>query len=99
MEKLDDETMRLKIIAKSLQELIVHDGWAIARDRLTNKILELQNAFAIDDKTPEEMFFDLRARKIATTILFDWLKDIEGTVDQTEINLPNGKASYILRED
>lgn len=99
MEKLDQETSQLKAIAKSLQTLVQNDGWSIARDRLTTKILELQNAFAIEDKTADEMLIDLKARKVASTILFEWLKDIEGTIDQTEINLPSEDNSYIVKLD
>lgn len=98
-EKLDPETSRIKAISKSLQELIKHDGWDIARARLTDRILELQNAFNIEDKSPEEMFIELRANKKASIILFDWLKDIEGTVDQTQTNLPNKKELYIINID
>lgn len=94
--KLDPETARLQNIAKSLKGLIEHEGWSIARDRLTTRILDLQNAFSIEGKTADEMFVDLRARKIASTILFEWLKDIEGTVDQIETNLPNEKELYII---
>ena len=94
--KLDPETARLQNIAKSLKGLIEHEGWSIARDRLTTRILDLQNAFSIEGKTADEMFVDLRARKIASTILFEWLKDIEGTVDQIETNLPKEKELYII---
>lgn len=95
-DKLDKETSQIQAIARSLKGLIEHEGWNIARDRLTERILNLQNAFNIEGKTADEMFVDLRARKIASTILFDWLKDIEGTVDQTQTNLPNEKELYII---
>lgn len=95
-EKLDPETSRIKAIADALKSLTQNEGWPIARDRLTTKILDLQNAFSIEGKTADEMFVDLRARKIASTILFEWLKDIEGTVDQTQTNLPNKKELYII---
>ena len=83
---MDNETQQIKNIAKSLQGLIDHEGWAIARARLTDKILDLQNAFNVDDSSAEKMITDLKARKLATTILFDWLKDIEGTPAQAEAN-------------
>ena len=46
------------------------------------------------------MLIDLRARKIATTILFDWLQDIEGTGKQYESNgLTLTKEDYIVRPE
>ncbi len=94
--KLDPETSRLNNIAKSLKGLIEHEGWDIARTRLTERILTLQNAFNIEDKSPEEMFIELKANKKASLIMFDWLKDIEGTVEQIETNLPKEKELYII---
>lgn len=100
-KKIDKETEQLKAIGKALKEMCDTDGWKIARDRITEKILSLQNAFDIEESNPEEMVRELKARKIATQILFDWLKtDIEGEVAALEINLPNEKNSYIVnRED
>lgn len=84
---VDPETEQIKNIARSLQGLIDHEGWAIARSRLTDKILDLQNAFNVDDSSMEKMIVDLKARKFATTILFDWLRDIESTPQQADINI------------
>lgn len=98
--KIDPETERLKAIAKALKEMTDTDGWKIARERLVEKITFLQNAFDISDSTPEEMVRELKARKIATTLLFDWLKtDIEGEVLQAETNLPKQNNSYIVKRD
>ena len=98
-EKLDAETARLQHIGKALQEMIVSEGWDIARSRLTERILALQNAFQIEDKTADEMLVDLKSRKLASALLFDWLKDVEGTVEQTHTNLHTVKPSHIIRED
>lgn len=98
--KIDPETEYLKTIGKALKEMTETDGWGIARDRLTDKIISLQNAFDISDSTPEEMVRELKARKIATQILFDWLKtDIEGEVASLEINLPKKESSYIVNKE
>lgn len=95
MEKIDIETKRILGEAKQLQSLVNGEGWDIARKKLTDKIADLQNAFNIEDKDEHEMLTDLKARKLATAILFDWIRDIEGTAhgaDDMKIN----KKSYII---
>lgn len=95
-----DKTQELIGIQKRLHSLIGHEAWGVARERLIEKITDLQNAFNIEDKTADEMLIDLRARKIATTILFDWLQDIEGTGKQYESNgLTLTKEDYIVRPE
>lgn len=98
--KIDPETEQIKAIGKALKEMTETDGWGFARARLTDKILSLQNAFDIEESNPEEMVRELKARKIATQILYDWLKtDIEGEVAQLQINLPSTTNSYIVKRD
>ncbi len=93
-----DNTEQIIGIQKRLNGLIGHEGWDIARQRLVERISDLQNAFNINDKTADEMLVDLNARKIATTILFEWLQDIEGTAKQFESNnLTLIKDEYIVR--
>lgn len=94
-----DNTEQIIGIQKRLHALVGHEGWSVARDRLVKRIEDLQNAFSIEDKTEHEMFVDLKARKIASVVLFDWLRDIEGTADQFESNkLTLNDDSYIIRE-
>lgn len=90
---MDNETKKVLSEQEHLLALIGHSGWPIARVRLTDKIMDLQNAFNIEDKDERSMLIDLHARKIASNILFDWLKDIESSkevVDENKATLDKG---------
>lgn len=94
-----DETQKVLSIQKRLHDLLGHEGWSVARDKLFEKISDLQNAFNIDDNSPENMLIDLKARKIATTILFDWFRELEGSASQFTTNdLTLNRESYIIRK-
>ena len=54
-EKLTPEEANLRTIATALKGMLESDGWPIARARLTETILTLQNAFNIEDNTAEMM--------------------------------------------
>ena len=93
---MDKETSEVYSEQKTLQSLVGHQGWPLARQMFTEKILELQNAFDIEDSSPEKMVIDLQARKMASTLLFDFLRQIEGTASQVEETKPLDKG-YIVR--
>jgi hypothetical protein len=77
-KKIDKETQKILDDNKELFELTAHSGWKVARARIVTKILDLQNAFNLDDKDMQMLLIDLRARKIATTLFNDFLREIEG---------------------
>lgn len=87
---MDNETKAVLSEQEHLLDLIGRKGWEIARARLTARVLDLQNAFNIEDMTPEKMVIDLQARKLASTILYDFLKDIESSkevIDENKVAL------------
>lgn len=92
---MDKETTQLASEQKLLQDLIGHEGWPIVRKNLVNRVLELQDAFSIEDGDPQKMFMDLGARRIASTTLYDFLRDIEGTAQQVIID-PVSKNNYVV---
>lgn len=96
MNKMDKETQEILSEGKQLLSLVNTDGWEMAKNKLVNKIADLQNAFNIEDRTPEEMVIDLKARKIASMILFDWVRDIEGTA-QASTDVKAAKKSYMVQ--
>ncbi len=96
----DKETQNIVAEQKSIESLTQHEAWPIIRGKLTDKILDLQNAFNIDDRTATTMLRDLSARKLASTMLFDWLREIEGTAEQAKANESLlKKKSHIIRFD
>ncbi len=97
---MDNETNKILSEQDMLRELVGHQGWVVARKILLDKILELQDAFQIEDKTATAMLNDLRARKKASRIIYDWLKEIEGTAQQSQdnINLESNRK-HIVKEE
>ena len=93
---MDRETQAIVSEQKKLADLLGNEGWVIARNKFAEKVLDLQNAFNIEDKTPEEMVIDLRARKMATILLWDFLKQIEGAAEMPEAPTPTTK-DYIVQ--
>ena len=94
---MDKETKEIISDNKWVAEIIGHQGWKIVRQRMMDKILDLQNAFNIDDSDPQKMLIDLQARKLATTMLFDFLRDIESSKDIVEDNAPIASKSYVVQ--
>lgn len=93
----DKETLQIISEQKTIANLVGHDGWKIARQKFVDKMLDLQNAFNIEDTDPTKMLIDLQARKMATGILHDFLREIEGTAQQAFEN-KNIDKSYIIRD-
>ena len=83
-----------------LLELVQNDGWVVAKKIISDQILDLQNAFNIEGENEHDMFVDLRARKIASKILFDFLRELEGTKEQTNDSTPTPPVkSYLLNNE
>lgn len=94
----DKETQQVLSEAKQLQSLVGSEGWSVARGKLTQKIIDLQNAFNIEDKSADEMLVDLKARKQASLVLFDWLRDVEGTASGAD-DVRVFRKSYIITKE
>lgn len=91
---MDKETKEIVTEAKMVKDLLSNDGWPIARARLTDRILDLVNIENVDESSMERMAIDLKARKLASTILFDWLKSLEAMAIDVEYH-----KSLTLREE
>jgi len=92
----DPETNKILNDQDKLRELVGHEGWQVARRLMADKILDLQDAFKLEDRTATVMLQDLRARKKAAMILWDWLKEIEGSATQSIDNKQNKVPSHIV---
>ena len=98
----DEETKKVLSDGEKLRLMTEHDGWAVARKIMSDKILDLQMIGNVDDSTPEKAIVDLKSRNYAVQILSEFLlKDIEGTVEQHVNNLPKTEKpkGFILREE
>lgn len=97
---MDNETKKILSDAENLDLMTQHPGWLVARQMISDKIMDLQFIANVDDSTPEKALIDMKSRKYAVEILFSFLKeDIEGTIAQNKVNsgLPKPINSYIMR--
>ena len=103
MEKIDTETRKIMSDGEKLRLMLEHEGWVICRQKLVDKIIDLQSIKNLEHVTdPQSMFLDVKSRALAVDILYSFLKeDIEGTVQQ-HINNSNPKKEtkkYLVNEE
>lgn len=97
---MDKETQTIVSEQKQIAKLTETEGWNYARAKLVDRVLDLQNAFNVNDADPQMLLVDIRARKLATTILYDWLREVEGTKEQHDANKSTlNTKPYIIREE
>lgn len=99
MAERDIETKKVETEQAKLFDLVGHEGWKIARRRIESKIMDLQNAFNIEDADPSKMLIDLNARKIASNLIFEWLRELEGDASQVQEMAPVKDKSYIFKKE
>jgi hypothetical protein len=93
----DKETQDILLKYKEIHDLVGHAGWKLVRVRLTEKVLDLQNAFNIESEDAHKMLVDLQARKMAAGILYDWLREVEGDAQTSVENKPALDKSYVVK--
>lgn len=98
---MDKETQEIYSEQKTLRSLVGHMGWPIARQKFTERILDLQMVGQIADSLEEnnalKFMIETKANKRAAEVLFDFLREIEGTASQADETAPIVK-DYIVRE-
>lgn len=81
--KPDKDTEKVLSDAENLRLMTESEGWKIAYASLSERILDLQNINNVDDSSIENAIHDMKARKAAAAILFEWVKkDVYGKVEQ-----------------
>lgn len=83
---MDKETKDILSEGRAIQELLKHEGWGRAENKLKDMILDLQNINNLDFDNVEKMAIDARSRRMAAETLYGWLKDLHGTAEQYESN-------------
>ena len=84
---MDAETKQILTDADEIKATLSGRGWSIIKAKLDTLILDLQNIHNIEGTTSDDMMMSLKARAMASKLLFDWLKnDVYGTVEQAEAN-------------
>lgn len=75
---MDKDTKRALRESSELEHLVKSDGWAIARQKIFNKIVELNDITSITEFDPNKLIVIIAAKQEAVKILFEWLTEIEG---------------------
>ncbi len=82
---IDPETRKVLTDADHVQSMLKSDGWTIAKDQLDKLIIDLQNINNLDLEKPETLSTQLIGRKMASELLFAWLKNLYGAVEQADV--------------
>lgn len=96
---MDNETKKVLSVKEKMRDLVGHEGWPLVRSIFSEKILDLQNAFNLEFTDPQSMFIDLKARMLASQILFDLLREIEGSAQEAVENKQFIDKGYIVKND
>ena len=72
---------------KSVYRFVKSRGWKICKDKLMKQIEDLQSVMNVDGKSAEEVFIDIKVRKLVVEELVGWLNSIENQATQFEGNI------------
>lgn len=98
-KNIDKETKQVLSEEKRVEMLCEHEGWSIVRQKLVNRINDLQSILNVNgEATPEQIAIDLKSRALAISTLVDFLQDIEGTAQKSKDNQNMFvKETYVMR--
>jgi len=97
---MDKETLDIKHQIKMVGDLVGHEGWEIVAKALQASIETTSNLSDIKIETPEQLFLEMKSRKLAVDLIAGWLHDIYGTAQVANEQVAEIKESYIItRED
>ena len=80
--KYDKETSDVLSDGDKLLDLVKSEGWGIAKRRLHESVLAINNILTISGKDPANIAIELSARQVAIQTILDWINDIEGSAAQ-----------------
>jgi hypothetical protein len=83
---INQDTAKMLSEGDELELLVIGRAWAIVRQRLTDKILDISDIFSLDNQDINKLAMELGARQIASEILWNWLRDIEGDAIRNKTN-------------
>lgn len=92
---MDKETLAVLREGQMLDDYSQSEGWAWIKDRLTEKIMDLQSIRNLDGTNPRLVVQDIKARNTAIEILEELIKDVEGRAQQ---HRDNNKKTYVQEE-
>ena len=100
---IDKDTQKILTEADHVKSMIDSEGWKSVYDKLSTKLLDLQNIYNLDMSDVSTINVQLAARKMAVETITAWLKaDVFGFVEQQQANnqkmVDAGIESFIGRE-
>lgn len=90
---MDNETAQTHAEGELIANYIKSDGYRWLKDRLMEKIMDLQSIMNVDG-TPENVIIDLKARRMAVETLVSLIKHIEARAEQHS----NNQVSEVTEE-
>ncbi len=84
---MDQETQKIYSEGETISDYTKSKGWSIVKEKLTNKILDLESVRNINLGSPQEIPIQVTARIVAGDILKELINEIEGIGDQHSANL------------
>lgn len=70
---------------KALLKMVESDGWKVAREKIMNRIDDLQSIMNLESVKPEELVTEVKVRGLVVQELVDILKEIEGEAEQVKL--------------
>lgn len=96
--KPDIDTQKVLTEGEQIRNLTREGGWGLAKQRLTNKLLDLQSINNIDTTKTDDVILDIKVRKNVVAIVLEWVKEIEGIAAQHDGNqLNKTDADHVVR--
>jgi hypothetical protein len=94
------EDLKIQSEQKELIAMIGSQGWKIARGRIVERILQLQNVAEyvdiIQTGNATKLLKEMKANKRCAEILYEWLADIEGTAQQAVDDKKDVKSHILV---
>jgi hypothetical protein len=90
---MDNETIQTQREGQLIADYVKSDGYRWLKDRLMEKIMDLQSIMNVDG-SPENVIVDLKARRMAVDTLVSLIKQIEGRAEQHS----NNQVSEVTEE-
>jgi hypothetical protein len=92
---MDKETLQVQAEGQMIADYMKSDGYRWLKDRLMEKIMDLQSIMNVDG-TPENVIVDLKARRMAVETLVSLIKQLEGRAEQHTNNSGNQVTEEIV---
>lgn len=84
---MDKETSEVYSEGQMAVDFIKSKEWTWIKKLLGDKIIDMQSVLNIKRVSPTDMAREVWARQMATDILFEVLKDVEGMAEKHEANV------------